>query len=126
MIATSGRPVLAFYFNYETIPANLTPFENFLGQRKHLGQIGALIESPALYGNLTAVENLLVDTKLMKLPQATGRETRGNHPGRSIPGKGERAFPLTSKQCHIITPVGVRYYGRGSKQEGVIGIFRDD
>jgi len=38
-------------------------------QRKHLGRIGALIESPALYGNLTAVENLLVHTKLMDLPK---------------------------------------------------------
>jgi len=36
-------------------------------QRKHLGRIGSLIESPALYGNLTAVENLLVHTKLMGL-----------------------------------------------------------
>ncbi|TDT63302.1 lantibiotic protection ABC transporter ATP-binding protein [Fonticella tunisiensis] len=38
-------------------------------QRKHLERIGALIESPALYGNLTAVENLLVHTKLMGLPK---------------------------------------------------------
>jgi len=38
-------------------------------QRKHLERIGALIESPALYGNLTAVENLLVHTKLMELPK---------------------------------------------------------
>ena len=38
-------------------------------QRKHLERIGALIESPALYGNLTAVENLLVHTKLMGLPR---------------------------------------------------------
>ncbi|OAT87128.1 lantibiotic protection ABC transporter ATP-binding protein [Desulfotomaculum copahuensis] len=37
-------------------------------QRKHLERIGALIESPALYGNLTAQENLLVHTKLMGLP----------------------------------------------------------
>lgn len=37
--------------------------------RKHLGRIGALIESPALYGNLTAFENLLVHAKLMGLPQ---------------------------------------------------------
>lgn len=36
-------------------------------QRKHLGRIGSLIESPALYGNLTAIENLLVHTKLMGL-----------------------------------------------------------
>ncbi|MEQ6359822.1 lantibiotic protection ABC transporter ATP-binding protein [Thermoanaerobacter thermohydrosulfuricus] len=38
-------------------------------QRKHLERIGALIESPALYGNLTAVENLLVHTNLMGLPK---------------------------------------------------------
>ncbi|MDN5326291.1 MAG: lantibiotic transport system ATP-binding protein [Moorella sp. (in: firmicutes)] len=37
-------------------------------QRKHLARIGALIESPALYGNLTAAENLQVHTKLMGLP----------------------------------------------------------
>lgn len=35
--------------------------------RRHLARIGALIESPALYGNLTAKENLLVHTKLMGL-----------------------------------------------------------
>ncbi|SHK57044.1 lantibiotic protection ABC transporter ATP-binding protein [Paramaledivibacter caminithermalis] len=34
-------------------------------QRKHLRRIGSLIESPALYGNLTATENLLIHTKLM-------------------------------------------------------------
>lgn len=38
-------------------------------QRKHLERIGALIESPALYGNLTAVENLFIHTKLMGLPE---------------------------------------------------------
>ncbi|MFA5536281.1 MAG: lantibiotic protection ABC transporter ATP-binding protein [Bacillota bacterium] len=37
-------------------------------QRKHLERIGALIESPALYGNLTAGENLLVHTKLLRIP----------------------------------------------------------
>lgn len=36
-------------------------------ERKHLEEIGALIEAPALYGNLTATENLLVHTKLMGL-----------------------------------------------------------
>ncbi|MGA8942111.1 MAG: lantibiotic protection ABC transporter ATP-binding protein [Thermoactinomyces sp.] len=34
-------------------------------QRKHLERIGSLIETPALYGNLTAFENLLVHTRLM-------------------------------------------------------------
>lgn len=38
-------------------------------QRKHLERVGTLIESPALYGNLTAVENLLIHTKLMGLPE---------------------------------------------------------
>lgn len=43
-------------------------------QRKHLERIGALIESPALYGNLTAVENLLVHTHLMGLPKERIKE----------------------------------------------------
>jgi len=38
-------------------------------QRKHLAKIGSLIEAPALYGNLTAVENLLVHTRLMDIPK---------------------------------------------------------
>lgn len=38
-------------------------------QRKHLSRIGSLIEAPALYGNLTATENLLVHTKLMGIPK---------------------------------------------------------
>ena len=37
--------------------------------RDHLVKIGSLIESPALYGNLTAVENLMVHTKLMGIPK---------------------------------------------------------
>lgn len=37
--------------------------------RDHLAKIGSLIESPALYGNLTAVENLMVHTKLMGVPK---------------------------------------------------------
>lgn len=36
--------------------------------REHLDHMGALIESPALYGNLTARENLMVHTKLLRLP----------------------------------------------------------
>ncbi|MGG7165591.1 lantibiotic protection ABC transporter ATP-binding protein [Clostridium ihumii] len=38
--------------------------------RKDLRDIGALIESPAFYGNLTARENLRVHTKLLKLPES--------------------------------------------------------
>ncbi len=35
--------------------------------RKNLNDIGALIESPALYGNLTAIENLKVHTTLLNI-----------------------------------------------------------
>lgn len=38
-------------------------------ERKHLRRMGTLIESPALYGNLTAFENLLVHAKLLGLPK---------------------------------------------------------
>jgi len=38
-------------------------------QRKDLSEIGALIESAPLYGNLTAHENLLVRTKALSLPK---------------------------------------------------------
>lgn len=38
-------------------------------QRESLSKIGSLIESPALYGNLTAEENLLVHTRLLKIPK---------------------------------------------------------
>ena len=36
----------------------------------HLERIGALIEEPALYGNLTAEENLSIHTTLMGLPKS--------------------------------------------------------
>ncbi|MRN53176.1 lantibiotic protection ABC transporter ATP-binding protein [Paenibacillus monticola] len=42
--------------------------------RKDLKDIGSLIESPALYGNLTAVENLKVHTKLLHLPDSRIQE----------------------------------------------------
>ncbi|SEF22653.1 ABC-2 type transport system ATP-binding protein [Streptococcus gallolyticus] len=38
-------------------------------KREHLAQIGSLIEEPALYGNLTAEENLLVHAKLLGIPK---------------------------------------------------------
>lgn len=37
-------------------------------KRESLSQIGSLIEAPALYGNLTAEENLMVHTKLLGIP----------------------------------------------------------
>lgn len=42
--------------------------------RKDLKDIGVLIESPALYGNLTAYENLLVHTKVLHLPESRIQE----------------------------------------------------
>ena len=40
-------------------------FEGETWRYEHLAKIGSLIESPALYGNLTAVENLMIHTRLM-------------------------------------------------------------
>lgn len=37
--------------------------------RRCLSQIGSLIEAPALYGNLTARENLMVHTRLLGIPE---------------------------------------------------------
>lgn len=44
-------------------------FDNHAWSRKDLEQIGALIETPPLYENLTAVDNLKVRTTLLKLPK---------------------------------------------------------
>lgn len=49
-------------------------FEGKAWSRKSLEQIGALIESPALYGNLTAVENLQVHTFMLGLPKSRIQE----------------------------------------------------
>lgn len=43
-------------------------FQGHRWQRSDLNEIGALIESPPLYGNLTAYENLLVRTTALGLP----------------------------------------------------------
>ena len=44
-------------------------FDGESWKREHLAKIGSLIEEPALYGNLTAEENLLVHTKLLGIPK---------------------------------------------------------
>ncbi|MGX2946276.1 lantibiotic protection ABC transporter ATP-binding protein [Enterococcus alishanensis] len=44
-------------------------YQNQPWKRKDLSEIGALIESPPLYGNLTAKENLLVRTVTLGLPK---------------------------------------------------------
>lgn len=43
-------------------------FDGHLWQRSDLAQIGALIETPPLYENLTAYENLKVRTTILRLP----------------------------------------------------------
>lgn len=45
-------------------------FEEHPWQRKNLNDIGCLIESPPLYENLTAYENLKVGTTLLGLPES--------------------------------------------------------
>ena len=49
-------------------------FKGQLWKAECLSEIGALIETPALYGNLTAEENLLVHTKLLGLPKSRIKE----------------------------------------------------
>jgi len=66
--------------------------------RASLGQIGSLIEAPALYGNLTARENLKVHTLMLGLPDSRideALETVGlTHTGR----KRAAQFSLGMKQ----------------------------
>lgn len=45
-------------------------FDGHPWDRKDLRKIGALIETPALYGNLTAAENLEVHTRVLGLPKS--------------------------------------------------------
>lgn len=42
--------------------------------RRHMQKMGILIENPALYGNLTAKENLLIHEKLLGVPPARKEE----------------------------------------------------
>lgn len=66
--------------------------------RKDLKNIGVLIESPALYGNLTAHENLLVHAKLLHLPESRIQEVL-NIVGLENTGKKKASqFSLGMKQ----------------------------
>ncbi|MGM0214880.1 lantibiotic protection ABC transporter ATP-binding protein [Enterococcus sp. AZ109] len=49
-------------------------YRGHVWQRQDLVEIGALIESPPLYGNLTAYENLLVRTTTLDLPTSRIQE----------------------------------------------------
>ena len=45
-------------------------YDGHVWNRRDLNQIGALIESPPLYDNLTAEDNLRVRTTMLGLPQS--------------------------------------------------------
>ncbi|MBX4149796.1 lantibiotic protection ABC transporter ATP-binding protein [Paenibacillus sp. Dod16] len=49
-------------------------FDGHIWSRRDLGQIGALIESPPIYENLTAFENLKVRSLLLGLPDSRIKE----------------------------------------------------
>ncbi|MFP4976107.1 lantibiotic protection ABC transporter ATP-binding protein [Paenibacillus sp. CN-4] len=66
--------------------------------RDTLREIGSLIESPALYGNLTAKENLLVHTRLLNLPASRIREVLNTVDLADTGAKKASQFSLGMKQ----------------------------
>lgn len=73
-------------------------FDGHPWTRKDLKDIGSLIESPALYGNLTAVENLKVHTKLMNLPDSRIHEVLETVDLRTTGKKRSAQFSMGMKQ----------------------------
>lgn len=67
-------------------------------QRKDLSEIGALIESAPLYGNLTAYENLLVRTTALGLPKTRIDEVLGVVGLTGTGKKKARQFSMGMKQ----------------------------
>ncbi|OKP81466.1 lantibiotic ABC transporter ATP-binding protein [Paenibacillus helianthi] len=67
-------------------------------ERRHLERIGALIEAPALYGNLTARENLMVHAKLLRLPAQRIEELLGTVDLQETRSKKASQFSLGMKQ----------------------------
>lgn len=67
-------------------------------KRKHLRDIGALIEAPALYGNLTAVENLKIHTKLMGIKEKRIKEVLEIVDLKNTGNKRAGQFSLGMKQ----------------------------
>lgn len=66
--------------------------------RKDLNDIGALIESPALYGNLTARENLKVHTTLLNIPDSKIEDVLNIVGLRNTEKKRAGQFSLGMKQ----------------------------
>ncbi|MEN8905958.1 MAG: lantibiotic protection ABC transporter ATP-binding protein [Clostridiales bacterium] len=73
-------------------------FDGLPWKRTNLKNIGALIESPALYGNLTAMENLLVHSKLLNLSIKRNKEVLKIVDLKDIDNKKASQFSLGMKQ----------------------------
>ena len=73
-------------------------FEGKPWSPKFLSKIGALIESPALYGNLTAVENLRVHTRLLGIPDDKIQEVLETVDLKNTGKKKASQFSLGMKQ----------------------------
>ncbi|MCC0635781.1 MULTISPECIES: lantibiotic protection ABC transporter ATP-binding protein [unclassified Clostridioides] len=67
-------------------------------QRESLTKIGSLIESPALYGNLTAEENLLVHTRLLGIPHEKIHEVLDTVDLKNTGKKKASQFSMGMKQ----------------------------
>jgi len=73
-------------------------FNGHSWSRKDLKDIGSLIESPALYGNLTAFENLKVHTKLLNFPDSRIYEVLEKVDLRNTGKKKSAQFSMGMKQ----------------------------
>lgn len=73
-------------------------FENNLWSRKNLKDIGALIENPAIYPNLTAIENLNLACTLYGLPKSRSIEILDIIDLRYSGKKKVRNFSMGMKQ----------------------------
>ena len=73
-------------------------FEGKPWNRKCLSEIGALIEAPALYGNLTAEENLLVHTRLLGIPHQKIQEVLDTVDLKDTGKKRTSQFSMGMKQ----------------------------
>ncbi|WP_127572516.1 lantibiotic protection ABC transporter ATP-binding protein [Paenibacillus xylaniclasticus] len=73
-------------------------FDGEAWSRKSLEQIGSLIESPALYGNLTARENLKVHTMMLGLPERRIEEVLETVDLKNTGKKRASQFSLGMKQ----------------------------
>ncbi|MGG5330678.1 lantibiotic protection ABC transporter ATP-binding protein [Enterococcus sp. AZ163] len=73
-------------------------YRNRPWQRQDLNEIGALIESPPLYGNLTAHENLLVRTTALGLPKSRIQEVLQLVDLTNTGKKKSRQFSMGMKQ----------------------------